>query len=93
MPTGEHFAVGRAILADPRETLGIELAQVLPLEVTGLWGFLFRSSVTFGEMLRCAERYMRIASHARSLCWRSAVSGSPWFVPVPFRRRTAVANR
>ena len=58
----EHLAVCQAIYQDPRETLGIDMAQTLPLEVTGLWGFLLRSSSTFGDMLRRAERYMRIVN-------------------------------
>jgi AraC-like DNA-binding protein len=60
IPSHEHIAVVRAIFADRRETLGIDLAQALPLEQAGLWGFLLRSSNTFGDMLRRAERYMRV---------------------------------
>ena len=62
IPADEHLAVARAIYEDPRETLGIEMAQALPLEITGLWGFLLRSSNTFGDMLRRAERYMRVVN-------------------------------
>ena len=62
IPFDEHFAVARAIFEDQRETLGIDLAQAMPLEVTGLWGFLLRSSNTFGDMLRRAERYMRVVN-------------------------------
>jgi AraC-like DNA-binding protein len=62
VPADEHLAVARAIYGHPRETLGIEMAQALPLEVTGLWGFLLRSSSTFGDMLRRAERYMRVVN-------------------------------
>ena len=62
VPADEHLAVCRAIYEDPRETLGIEMAQALPLEITGLWGFLLRSSNTFGDMLRRAERYMRLVN-------------------------------
>lgn len=61
----EHLAVARVLFEDPRETLGIELAQALPLEVTGLWGFLLRSSSTFGDMLRRGERYMRVVNRYR----------------------------
>lgn len=62
IPSDEHIAVGRAIFEDRRETLGIDLAQALPLEVTGLWSFLLRSSSTFGDMLRRAERCMRVVN-------------------------------
>jgi AraC-like DNA-binding protein len=62
IPFNEHFAVARAIFADQRETLGIDLAQALPLELAGLWSFLLRSSNTFGDMLRRAERYMRVVN-------------------------------
>jgi AraC-like DNA-binding protein len=60
VPATEYQAVVRRIFADPRETLGIELAQALPIESTGLWGFLLRSSPTFGDMLQRAERYIRL---------------------------------
>jgi len=62
IPADEHLAVVRAIFLDRRETLGIDLAQALPLELAGLWSFLLRSSNTFGEMLRRAERYMRVVN-------------------------------
>ena len=62
VPANGHRAVARAICAEPRETLGLELAQAMPLESTGLWGFLLRSSPTFGDMLHRAERYMRLAN-------------------------------
>src|SRR5262245_3502077 len=62
IPADEHFAVARALFDDPRETLGIDVAQALPLELTGLWSFLLRSSNTFGDMLRRAERYMRVVN-------------------------------
>jgi AraC-like DNA-binding protein len=62
IPAEEHLAVARAVYEDPRETLGIDMAQALPLEITGLWGFLLRSSSTFGDMLRRAERYMRVVN-------------------------------
>src|SRR5262245_44486699 len=60
IPSDEHTAVVRAIFADGRETLGIDIAQALPLTLAGLWGFLLRSSSTFGDMLQRAERYMRV---------------------------------
>ena len=62
IPVAEHTAVARAIYADKRETLGIEFAQALPLERAGLWSLLLRSSDTFGDMLRRAERYMRVVN-------------------------------
>jgi len=62
VPAEEHLAVARAIYEDPRETIGIDVALTLPLEVTGLWGFLLRSSNTFGDMLRRAARYMRVVN-------------------------------
>jgi AraC-like DNA-binding protein len=62
IPGDELIALARTIFQDQRETLGIELAQALPLEQTGLWGFLLRSSNTFGDMLRRAERYMRVVN-------------------------------
>lgn len=65
VPADEHFAVARSVFEDRRETLGIDVAQALPLELTGLWSFLLRSSNTFGDMLRRAERYMRIVNRYR----------------------------
>ncbi|MGD8415584.1 MAG: AraC family transcriptional regulator ligand-binding domain-containing protein [Pseudomonadales bacterium] len=59
VPTAEYQAVLERIFADPRETLGIELAAAVPIEALGLWGFLLRTSPTFGAMLRRAERYIR----------------------------------
>lgn len=62
IPLAEHSAVIREIFKDERETLGIDLAQALPLERAGLWSLLLRSSTTFGDLLRRAERYMRIVN-------------------------------
>lgn len=62
IPSDEHLAVAQAIFQDRRETLGIDLAQALPLELAGLWSFLLRSSNTFGDMLRRGERYMRVVN-------------------------------
>ncbi|HET6181195.1 MAG TPA: AraC family transcriptional regulator ligand-binding domain-containing protein [Candidatus Sulfotelmatobacter sp.] len=62
VPTAEHAAVVRAIFQDPRETLGIDIAQALPLEATGLWGFLLRTSANYGAMLRRGQRYMRMVN-------------------------------
>jgi len=60
VPVDEYQAVLRRVFADDRETLGIGLAETMPLEAMGLWGFLLRTSPTFGEMLRRAERYARV---------------------------------
>jgi AraC-like DNA-binding protein len=60
VPTGEYRAVLRAVFADPRETLGIELAAAVPIGNSGLWSFLLRSSPTFGDLLRRAQRYSRV---------------------------------
>jgi AraC-like DNA-binding protein len=60
VPTSEYQAVLRRIFADPRETLGIDLAAAMPVEALGLWGFLLRTSPTFGALLRRAERYIRV---------------------------------
>ncbi len=62
IPVAEEITYCRALLGEQRETLGLELAQNIPIEVTGLWGFLLRSSATYGEMLRRAERYIRIVN-------------------------------
>ncbi len=61
VPAAEYETAVRAIFAAPRENLGIELAGSLPVEAAGLWGFLLRSSPTFGDLLQRAERYIRIA--------------------------------
>jgi AraC-like DNA-binding protein len=62
VPVAEQTAYCRALLSNESETLGLDLARNLPLHVTGLWGFLLRSSRTYGEMLRRAERYIRIVN-------------------------------
>ena len=94
VPTDEHLAVARAIYQDPRETLGIEMAQALPLEVTGLWGFLLRSSNTFGDMLRRAERYMRVVDQYTEFVLeddgRRASMTCPHPDPSPYGRREQV---
>ena len=90
----EHLAVARAIFEDPRETLGIEVARALPLEVTGLWGFLLRSSNTFGDMLRRAERYMRVVNRYREFVLedhgRQFAMRCPHPDPSPYGRREQV---
>jgi len=94
VPADEHLAVARAIYEDPRETLGIEMAQALPLEITGLWGFLLRSSSTFGDMLRRAERYMRVVNrHAEFVledAGRQVSMTCPHPDPSPYGRREQV---
>lgn len=62
VPLAEQIAFCRALFSQHRETLGLDLAGQLPLESTGLWGFLLRSSATFGEMLARARRYQRIVN-------------------------------
>ncbi|MGD2128857.1 MAG: AraC family transcriptional regulator ligand-binding domain-containing protein [Lysobacterales bacterium] len=60
VPVSEYHAVLRCIFMEPKETLGIDLAGAIPVEALGLWGFLLRTSATFGAMLRRAERYSRV---------------------------------
>jgi AraC-like DNA-binding protein len=60
VPVDEYCALARSIFSHPKETLGIELAETLPLEAGGVWGAMLRSSETFGSMLCRAERYMRL---------------------------------
>lgn len=94
IPAEEHLAVARAIYEDPRETLGIELAQALPLEITGLWGFLLRSSPTLGDMLRRAERYMRVVNRYTEFALvdhgRQFSMSCPHPDPSPYGRREQV---
>jgi AraC-like DNA-binding protein len=61
VPVSEYEAVMRRIFAHPSETLGLDLARALPIERSGLWGFLLHSSPTFGDMMQRAERYIRLA--------------------------------
>jgi AraC-like DNA-binding protein len=94
IPADEHLAVARAIYEHPRETLGIEMAQALPLEITGLWGFLLRSSNTFGDMLRRAERYMRVVNRYTEFVLEDAGGQAsmtcPHQDPSPYGRREQV---
>lgn len=60
VPVEEYRAVLRRIFAEQKDTLGIELARNLPVDASGLWGFLLRSSPTLGDMLFRAARYMRV---------------------------------
>jgi len=62
IPLAEKIAYCRALLCGKSETLGLDIAKNLPLEVTGFWSFLLRSSPTYGDMLRRAERYIRIVN-------------------------------
>jgi AraC-like DNA-binding protein len=94
IPADEHLAVACAIYRETRETLGIEVAQALPLEVTGLWGFLLRSSNTFGGMLRRAERYMRVVNRYTEFVLedhgRQVSMTCPHPDPSPYGRREQV---
>lgn len=94
VPASEHLAVARAIFSDRRETLGIELAQALPLAETGLWGFLLRSSSTFEDMLRRAQRYIRVANRFPEFRIEDRSSGAaivcPHPDPSPYGRREQV---
>jgi AraC-like DNA-binding protein len=67
VPVAQFQAALRCIFSDPRETLGIDLARALSVEKSGLWGFLLRSSPNFGEMLRRAERYIKLNFHYTSM--------------------------
>lgn len=60
VPASEYRAVLQEIFATSNDLLGIELARHLPVDASGLWGFLLRSSPTFGDMLYRAARYMRV---------------------------------
>jgi AraC-like DNA-binding protein len=83
IPSNEHLAVVRAIFEDRRETLGIDLAQALPLELAGLWSFLLRSSNTFGQMLRRAERYMRVVNRYSEFLLEERSDGVAMVCPHP----------
>jgi AraC-like DNA-binding protein len=94
VPEAEHMAVVCAILRDPRETLGIEISQALPLEPTGLWGFLLRTSATYGAMLHRAERYMRLVNRFQEFVIEDRADAvalvSPHPVQSPYPRREQV---
>ncbi|HEX4485863.1 MAG TPA: AraC family transcriptional regulator ligand-binding domain-containing protein [Terriglobales bacterium] len=94
VPAAEHAAVVHAILQDHRETLGIDLAVALPLESTGLWGFLLRSSADYGAMLRRAERYMRLVNRHQEFVLEDrgplVALVSPHPDPSPYPRREQV---
>lgn len=60
VPAADYNALLGRIFAREDEDLGLRLARNLPLDTTGLWGFLLRSSPTFGDMLWRAGRYIRV---------------------------------
>lgn len=62
IPISRLFACSRALLSVEREDVGLAIGQHMPLEATGLWGFLLRSSTTYGEMLRRGAKYIRIVN-------------------------------
>lgn len=61
-PISELIAYCNALFALPREDIGLAIGQNIPLDVTGLWGFLLRSSPTYGAMLQRAAKYIRIVN-------------------------------
>ena len=62
IPLSDQVRFVHHILEYPRETIGLELGVNLPFDGLGFWGFLLRSSPTFGDMLYRAERYIRIVN-------------------------------
>lgn len=62
LPLKHQIDMVRHILDNPNETTGLKLGINLPFDGLGLWGFLLRSSQTFGDMLIRAERYIRIVN-------------------------------
>ncbi len=62
VPLQQQIDLVRHILDNPDETVGLRLGINLPFDGLGLWGFLLRSSRTFGDMLIRAERYIRIVN-------------------------------
>lgn len=60
VPAEEYRALLRQVFSADDEALGITLAMHLPVEEAGLWGFLLRSSPTFGDLLYRAARYVRL---------------------------------
>ncbi len=98
VPDTEHMAVVCALLQDARETLGIDIAEALPLEATGLWGFLLRSSASYGAMLHRAERYMRLVNRFQEFILEdrgqeiALVSPHPVVSPYPRREQVIFAH-
>lgn len=62
VPLDQQINFVRHLLAHPNEAIGLEIGINLPVDGLGLWGFLLRSSLTFGDMLLRAERYIRIVN-------------------------------
>lgn len=62
VPVSELIAYCRVLFASPRKDIGLAIGQNIPLDVTGLWGFLLRSSPTYGAMLQRAAKYIRIVN-------------------------------
>jgi len=62
VPLRQQVSFVRHILEHPHETVGLELGINLPFDGLGFWGFLLRSSPTFGDMLYRAERYIRVVN-------------------------------
>lgn len=62
VPLQQQVRFVRHVLEHPRETIGLELGASMPFDGLGFWGFLLRSSPTFGDMLGRAERYIRIVN-------------------------------
>jgi AraC-like DNA-binding protein len=60
VPAAEYGAVLSHVFAQGDETVGVALARHLPVEASGLWGFLLRTSPSFGDMLQRAARYTRV---------------------------------
>lgn len=62
VPVSELIAYCNALFSSPREDVGLAIGQNIPLDVTGLWGFLLRSSPTYGAMLQRAAKYIKIVN-------------------------------
>lgn len=62
VPLHQQVRFVRHVFDQARETVGLELGAAMPFDGLGFWGFLLRSSPTFGDMLGRAERYIRIVN-------------------------------
>ena len=62
VPLHQQVRFVRHVFDQARETIGLELGASMPFDGLGFWGFLLRSSPTFGDMLGRAERYIRIVN-------------------------------
>lgn len=91
VPAEEYRAVLREVFSAAHPTLGIDLARTLPVDATGLWGFLLRSSPTFGDMLHRAARYVRVFYRYTSITLAPSDDGLRLICdhpsPSPFGRR------